>query len=136
MLSRDLYNCFVLCNYHVIPGRLSSSAALDGILKNINIDHIFLALIVDIGRDSYSFKRAAEVFNAIDNSHPIEFVKVIKDNLDAVFAISRKLKTDLFLNWFKRRTEIKAKYSKSIASFYDDLCKKCDDFNKSTMFLH
>ena len=33
-------------------------------------------------------------------------------------------------------TEVKARYSKSIADFYADFSKKYDDFNKDTMFLH
>ena len=42
----------------------------------------------------------------------------------------------MFLNWFKHRTEVKAKYSKPIADFYADFCKKYDEFNRNTMFLH
>ena len=132
----DMYTCFLLNSYSNIPDRLKYPDNLQNILKNVKVNYILLALFIDIGTNSWSFKNAIEVFNAIDNSQPVVFVKIIKDNIDAVFAISRKLQTDMFLNWFKHRTEIKAKYNKAIEDFYVDFCRKYDEFCKSTMFLH
>ena len=126
----------MLNSSYELPCRLKNPAMLQDVLKNVKVDYIVLALFIDIGTNDWSFKRAVDVFNAIDNSSPLAFIKLIKDRLDEVFAISRKLHTDMFLNWFKHRTEVKAKYSKSIADFYTDFCKKYDDFNKNTMFLH
>lgn len=135
-LCYDLYICFQLNGSYELPHRLKNPSMLQDVLKNVNVDCIVLALFIDIGTNDWSFKRAVDVFNAIDNSSPLAFIKLIKDRLDEVFAISRKLHTDMFLNWFKHRTEVKAKYSKSIADFYVDFCKKYDEFNRNTMFLH
>lgn len=64
----DMYTCFLLNSYSNIPDRLKYPDNLQNILKNVKVNYILLALFIDIGTNSWSFKNAIEVFNAIDNS--------------------------------------------------------------------